>query len=430
MKCDQLGVWTTRERDDLLKNYDVTPELHGGVWEFRPFINLRCNYRCSLPRSGHLFCHTIEEMPEINHALEQKSQIENSNKIDLFCGLFAQLRRAYGINQIKIAGMEPTLCPELPAILNALFEQNPTRISLTTNGSRLTHQAEILARTGLINLTVSLHSLHPAEYNQLTSGGNLSNVLEGIQKALDAGFQIKINHLLLNKTRTPLEQMMAFCRHHELELKLYQLIWNPQLPYSRFQANYVNPVTHVTSLLDAASHKSVKRFQIPNRDRWRIETPEGLPLTFDLFASKTEVPSFLPCASCCFRVVCQEGYLGYGLEMTPTGIVTTCGLRQDLAIDLSTAIASKKSLQQVLTVRQDALVFVPHLVTNLESTETQNLDRTAEPRKEEVDGEPGRETYKPKNCGEDILDDSQPGSTLIRSKRTQTSESIDVLQGS
>lgn len=362
MKRTSLGVWDHEKREAFLEQWNIHPNFHGGVWDFRPFINLQCNYRCSLPHSGHLFCHTIEEMPNINSSLiQQNGQREEISKTRLLCKLFSMLKREYGINQIKIAGMEPTLSPDLPMLLRAFFEQKPDRISLTTNGSRLIQQAKDLARTGLKDLTVSLHSLHPEEYRYLTRGGKLSIVIKGIQKALDEGFHIKINHLMLKGSRTPLEQMIDFCSQYELELKLYQLIWDPQIPYTLYKDAYVDPVSQVTSLLESGSNIEVKRFVIPNRDRWRFKTAEGLPFAFDIFGSKTEVPSFLPCRTCHYKFVCQEGYLGYGLEMTPDSIVTTCGLRNDLAVDLRKVLMHEKGIRQLLTIRQYAPVFVHHL---------------------------------------------------------------------
>ena len=70
-------------------------------------------------------------------------------------------------------------------------------ITLTTNGTLLEKYAEKLQQNGIERLNVSIDSLIPEKYSFITNGGNIDNVLKGIDKAKKLGIRIKINVVLL-----------------------------------------------------------------------------------------------------------------------------------------------------------------------------------------------------------------------------------------
>jgi cyclic pyranopterin phosphate synthase len=103
-----------------------------------------------------------------------------------------------GVRRVRLTGGEPLLHPRAIEILSFLGEQGLDDIALTTNGTRLAALAGPLRRAGLRRLTISLDSLVPERFFQLTRGGNLARVLEGIDEALRVGFdELKINAVIL-----------------------------------------------------------------------------------------------------------------------------------------------------------------------------------------------------------------------------------------
>jgi GTP 3',8-cyclase len=69
---------------------------------------------------------------------------------------------------------------------------------LTTNGSRLAQMAPALRDAGVRRINVSLDSLDPARFRELTRTGDLATVLRGIEAAQGAGFErIKLNSVIL-----------------------------------------------------------------------------------------------------------------------------------------------------------------------------------------------------------------------------------------
>jgi cyclic pyranopterin phosphate synthase len=98
---------------------------------------------------------------------------------------------AAGVRRVRITGGEPLL---LPTVASLGVED----LALTTNATRLAKLAGPLRAAGLRRLTVSLDSLSPERFWRITRGGRLEGVLEGLQAALDAGFdEVKTNTVVL-----------------------------------------------------------------------------------------------------------------------------------------------------------------------------------------------------------------------------------------
>jgi cyclic pyranopterin phosphate synthase len=103
-----------------------------------------------------------------------------------------------GVRRVRITGGEPLLHPravELVAFVSSLGFDD---IALTTNGTRLERLAAPLRRAGLMRLTVSLDSLDRDRFRRITRGGDLEEVLSGIDAALGAGYgEVKLNCVVL-----------------------------------------------------------------------------------------------------------------------------------------------------------------------------------------------------------------------------------------
>lgn len=142
----------------------------------------RCNFRCR-------YC-----MPEQPQWLP-KSQVLTIEEI-------AQLARVMvldGITHIRLTGGEPLLRRGLLACVRALDALRPLglqRISMTSNASLLAPLAGPLRVAGLDDLNISLDSVDPATFAQMT-GRELAPVIAGIDAAVAAGLPVKLNAVLL-----------------------------------------------------------------------------------------------------------------------------------------------------------------------------------------------------------------------------------------
>ena len=112
----------------------------------------------------------------------------------------ARLFTELGVKKIRVTGGEPLIrrgADELFKGLGAL----PTldTLALTTNGSHLEKTATDLVEAGVTTINISLDSLQPERFREITRVGDFSTVLRGIDAAVAAGFQrIRLNTVVLD----------------------------------------------------------------------------------------------------------------------------------------------------------------------------------------------------------------------------------------
>ena len=150
--------------------------------KLRISVTDRCNFKCS-------YC-----MPE-HPTWVAKHKLLSFEALYQFCQFMVQ----QGIEHIRITGGEPLMrqgVVHFIAQLQTLKVQGLKRISMTTNAHYLAKYAVALQHAGLDDLNISLDSLDAEQFYQMTQK-HLTPVLEGIEAAVQAGFQIKINTVLL-----------------------------------------------------------------------------------------------------------------------------------------------------------------------------------------------------------------------------------------
>ena len=130
-----------------------------------------------------------------------------------------------GMRSVKFTGGEPLLRKDLDLIVARIPQS--LDISITTNGILLAERAEALARAGLDRVNVSLDSLQPNRYCQITGGrpGDLERVLAGIDASREADLlPIKLNFVVLKRNESEVPEMIDFCRRRGLILQLIELL--------------------------------------------------------------------------------------------------------------------------------------------------------------------------------------------------------------
>jgi GTP 3',8-cyclase len=111
--------------------------------------------------------------------------------------MFEGLRQA-GLSRVRLTGGEPLLHPEIVDIVGHLAALGFSDLSLTTNASRLAHLAAPLKAAGLSRINISIDTLDPVRFRDITRGGDLAAVLAGIDAALAAGLlPVKLNTVVL-----------------------------------------------------------------------------------------------------------------------------------------------------------------------------------------------------------------------------------------
>jgi cyclic pyranopterin phosphate synthase len=133
--------------------------------------------------------------------------------------------RHLGITEIRFTGGEPLLRRGLPGIVARAAELRPRpEISLTTNGIGLTRLADPLRAAGLDRINVSLDTLNPETFRQLSRRDRLDDVLAGLASAHAAGLRpVKVNTVLmrgLNDAEAP--ALLDYCLERGYELRFIE----------------------------------------------------------------------------------------------------------------------------------------------------------------------------------------------------------------
>lgn len=163
----------------------------------RVSVTDRCNFRCvyCLPADG------VEWMA--------RDDLLSYEEITRLVSVFASL----GIRRIRLTGGEPLIRKDLERLVASIGRiDGIDDIAMTTNAHRLAGCADELARSGLTRLNVSLDSLDPEGFREITRGGDLARVLDGIEAAIDAGIgPIKINAVILRGVNE--DQVLPMVQH-------------------------------------------------------------------------------------------------------------------------------------------------------------------------------------------------------------------------
>jgi cyclic pyranopterin phosphate synthase len=124
-----------------------------------------------------------------------RNEILTYEEIHRVSSLLAQM----GVEKIRLSGGEPLMRRDIEKLVGMLSKVPGIRsLSMTTNGFLLAEKAEALKKAGLQSVTVSLHSLKPERFSEITGGGVYSDVIAGIEAAKKNGFKpLKINSVII-----------------------------------------------------------------------------------------------------------------------------------------------------------------------------------------------------------------------------------------
>jgi GTP 3',8-cyclase len=160
-------------------------------------------------------------MPLEEYVWIDRSEILSFEEIARLARLFAGL----GVEKIRITGGEPLVRKDLHRVISMLSSIEGVRdICLTTNASLLSEQIGELAVAGLKRINVSIDTLDPEKFKQITKRGDLSGVLEGLFAAKELGLQpIKINAVIergLNED--DIIPLVEFAREHGFAMRFIE----------------------------------------------------------------------------------------------------------------------------------------------------------------------------------------------------------------
>ncbi|VAW86480.1 Cyclic pyranopterin phosphate synthase (MoaA) [hydrothermal vent metagenome] len=169
----------------------------------------RCNLRCfyCLPKGAKNFTPP-------NHWL-------SFDEIERLVSAFAAL----GVARIRLTGGEPLVRPDATSLIARLTAiPDIDELSLSTNASLLSHYAQSLKEAGISRINVSLDTLKTERFTEITGGGELQPVLDGLAAAKRFGLQpIKINMVAMKGINDDeFADMVRYCDKNNFTLRLIE----------------------------------------------------------------------------------------------------------------------------------------------------------------------------------------------------------------
>lgn len=288
----------------------------------------RCNMRC-------LYCMPKEGVSRLGH-----------NDILRYEEILRIVRIAVtkGIRKVRVTGGDPLVRNGVVHFLSSLSGIEDLRdISLTTNGILLEKFAEPLYEAGIRRINVSLDSLVPEKYREITRGGDLGKVLRGIEKARQVGFDpIKINVVSIKGFNDDeIDQFVALASQNSYQVRFIE--------YMPIGEHMEKKLQHLPND-EIMSRISLRTALVPINGSPAMD---GGPAQLFSIENGRGVLGFISAMSHHFCATCNR------LRLTADGRLRACLMSDDPEIDLKASLRRGCSDSHLLTLIEELISMKP-----------------------------------------------------------------------
>ena len=251
----------------------------------------KCNLRC-------FYC-----MPEEGISFVKNSELLSYEEIIRFAKIVA----AQGVNKIRITGGEPFLRRDIMSLFRGLSAiDGIDKIAVTTNGTETGAHLEELISLGVVRFNLSLDSLDPARFFEITRRDYFDKVMDFYRKIVDKKLDVKVNAVVMaNRNIDDIIPMVNLAEKDNVSIRFIE-----EMPFNG-NADYQPELEwdHKRILAHIEDHfgKAIK-LQDPQGATALEYQIEGFVGTFGIIPAYSR--SF--CGSC------------NRLRLTPTGTIKTC----------------------------------------------------------------------------------------------------------
>ena len=201
-----------RNATELIMTAKLKDPFAREITYLRLSVTDRCDFRC-------VYC-----MSE-NMNFLPKRDLLTLEELDRLCSSFIKL----GIQKLRITGGEPLVRRDILSFFQAMSRHLKSgalqELTLTTNGSQLHRFAKDLYPAGVRRINISIDTLNENKFSQITRWGKLENVLRGIDAALEAGLNVKLNTVALKDfNENELFDITEFCASRAMDLTFIEVM--------------------------------------------------------------------------------------------------------------------------------------------------------------------------------------------------------------
>ena len=293
----------------------------------RVSVTDRCDFRCT-------YC-----MSE-NMTFLPKKDVLSLEELERLCDVFVKL----GVKKLRLTGGEPLVRKNIMSLIRGLSKHLKTghleELTLTTNGTQLHRYAEELYDCGVRRLNVSIDTLDPEKFSEITRWGKLENVLRGLKAADDVGLKIKLNAVALRGTNDEeLPDMVQWAGDRGYDITIIEVMPMGDIGSENRVDQYL-PLSMVRSSLS-------ERFTLED-----INYQTGGPARYVKVKETGGKIGFITPLTHNFCESCNR------VRLTCTGILYMC-LGQEDAADLKTPLRSSEGDDVITMAIQEAISRKP-----------------------------------------------------------------------
>ncbi len=272
------------------------------------------------------------------------SELHERDKILSFEEILTIIKHgvSLGMNKIRLTGGEPLVRKGIESLVKSIAEIDEINdVAMTTNGVYLKEFAKILKDSGLSRFNISIDTLREDRFSDITRGGCLKDVLDGIEEVLNVGFKgTKINAVIMRgQNDDEIHSFVKYIMERDIELRFIELMasgWKNMVEEEMFM-----PASEIIQKVEEVGEL------IPVKERMG-----GGPATIYKIKGALGSIGFISAVSKPFCGTCNR------LRLTSDGKLRSCLLRGgeiDVKSILRSGISKKDELYRVLT---DAFVQV------------------------------------------------------------------------
>lgn len=170
----------------------------------------RCNFRCK-------YCMGEDGIKLLRHEdiLTFEEIVET-----------AQIMAGLGIRKIRLTGGEPFVRRGVMDLIKKLSEiEEIEDFAITTNGSMVYDKLDLLKEYGISRINFSLDTLDKGKFKLITGADKLEEVKRAISKAIELGFKVKVNVVLIKGFNDKeIGDFLVLTRNHDIEVRFIELM--------------------------------------------------------------------------------------------------------------------------------------------------------------------------------------------------------------
>ena len=144
---------------------------------------------------------------------------------DELLGMVQKIHAELNLKSVRLTGGEPLLYPKLEYLIKGLSLIGIEEIKMTSNGFLLEKKAKLLFDAGLREINISLDAANPADFFKMTRRDKFEEVKKGIDAAIKAGIQVKLNTVLMKgKNDHQLIPLLNFAKERGIVIRFLEVM--------------------------------------------------------------------------------------------------------------------------------------------------------------------------------------------------------------